>query len=425
MSDAGVNYDARATSPMVYPSPSGGGGQYPQSAHSSPGGYYADQMPPPPAASPYGRPPNYLVQPSLDREQHQQLGEKSVSDRSKENNNEGGNGAAHHRKQSSLGSFLANSGFEDLFDDRGYDSAPEEQQSKRHNKNLSSASFLRSLSSDNFLKDHLEAVEEERHSGGNSPYASPHPNSTPTSPGGAYQPYPGYYSYGPPQPTSQWQQPKTYLQHSPIQPLPSTHQRHLFGGEAIQTQFPPPSPPHQCLEVSASNSDDLGDSNQKRQRRKCSMPDCPNRVVQGGLCIGHGAKRKTCAHPGCSKNVKAKGLCSTHGPARKRCNAEGCAKVAVQGGRCIAHGAKKKVCSYGDCTKQAIMGGMCKKHHDETNGVVKVRGQRKSKDGSPTISSTKGHPGHERGLSLFTDSAIVDTIISNSSVDEQENDGAL
>mmetsp|Transcript_7392 Transcript_7392/g.12548 ORF Transcript_7392/g.12548 Transcript_7392/m.12548 type:complete len:882 (-) Transcript_7392:99-2744(-) len=434
-SDAGVNYDSRA-SPMLYPTPSGGGGQYPPSAQSSPGGYYADQQPPPYAANPYARQSSDLSHTSLDREpQRQQPGEifqfdknSALSDRSKENSNDGGNGAAaHHRKQSSLGSFLANSGFEDLFDDVdvGYDSAPDEQQSKRHNKSLSSASFMRSLSSDNFLKDHLQAVVEEK--GVNSPYASPQVNSAPNSTADAYrQPYPGYYSYGPPQPTSQWQEPNNYLRHSPIQTLPpSTQQRPLFGGGAIQTQFLPPSPPQQCLDVTTPNSaDDSGqDANQKRQRRKCSVPDCPNRVVQGGLCISHGAKRKTCAHPGCEKNVKAKGLCSTHGPARKRCNAEGCAKVAVQGGRCIAHGAKKKVCSYAECNKQAILGGMCKKHHDETHGVVKVRGSRKPKDGSPASPTSKGKPGHERGLSLFTDSAIVDTIISNGGLDEQQKGG--
>ena len=81
---------------------------------------------------------------------------------------------------------------------------------------------------------------------------------------------------------------------------------------------------------------------QKRSRRKCTVPNCTNKVVQGGLCISHGAKRKICSHPGCTKNVKKLGLCSAHGPARKKCEFEGCVKVAVQGGRCIAHGAKKK-----------------------------------------------------------------------------------
>ena len=446
VSDAEVNYNARA-SPLVYPSPSGGEGQCPPSAHSSPGGYYADQTSPPPyAANPYARPPNCLSQPSLEREQLQQLtgdsfrSDKNLafSDRSKENSNDTGNvSAAHHRNTSSLGDFLEDSGFEDLFDDGGYDSAPDEvQQSKRHNKSLSSASFLRSLSSDNFLKDHLEVVEEEQHKVGNSPYASPLMNSTPNSTGGAYhQPYPsypgsmpGYYPYGPPQSTSQWQQPNNYLQHSPIKPLPSSQQRPLFGGDTVQTQFPSPPSQERCFAMSTPSSDSADGSGQdsgKRQRRKCSMPDCPNRVVQGGFCISHGAKRKTCAHPGCEKNVKAKGFCSTHGPARKRCNAEGCAKVAVQGGRCIAHGAKKKVCAYSDCAKQAILGGMCKKHHDETHGVVKVRGSRKPKDGSPTSPTGKGKPGHERGLSLFTDTAIVDSIIRNASAEEQHNDGAF
>eukprot|EP00986_Skeletonema_menzelii_P005319 scaffold1915_cov143-Skeletonema_menzelii.AAC.5 len=427
-SDAGVNYDARA-SPMIYPSPSGGGGQYPPSAQSSPGGYY-DKPPPPYSENPYVRAPSDLSQPSLDRGQQLQPGEyfqvdknAALSDRSKENSNDGGNVAAvHHRKQSSLGSFLANSGFEDLFDDVdvGYDSAPDEQQSKRHNKSLSSASFMRSLSSDNFLKDHLEAVVEEQPKDGNSPYQL---NSAPNSKSAAYQqPHPGYY-HGPTQSTTQWQEPNNYFRHSPIQV--SAQHRPLFGGGTIQTQFLPPSPPPQCMDVSTPNSTDgsCQDGHQKRQRRKCSVPDCANRVVQGGLCISHGAKRKTCAHPGCDKNVKAKGLCSTHGPARKRCNAEGCTKVAVQGGRCIAHGAKKKVCSYADCQKQAILGGMCKKHHDETHGVVKVRGSRKPKGGSPASPTSKGKPTHERGLSLFTDSAIVDTIISNGSVDEQQKGG--
>lgn len=102
-----------------------------------------------------------------------------------------------------------------------------------------------------------------------------------------------------------------------------------------------------------------------RHRRKCAVAECQNRVVQGGLCISHGAKRKTCNFPGCTKNVKKQGKCSAHGPERKRCEAEGCTKVAVQGGRCISHGAKKKGCCIEGCTKQSIIQGMCKKHHDE------------------------------------------------------------
>jgi len=145
----------------------------------------------------------------------------------------------------------------------------------------------------------------------------------------------------------------------------------------------------------------------KRIRRKCTVQGCANRVVQGGLCISHGAKRKTCKHPGCNKNVKKAGLCSTHGPARKRCEAEGCQKVAVQGGRCIAHGAKKKLCIVDGCQKQAILSGMCKKHHDQSGGEGSGLASssemgvcQEIKPRSPT--DAKSHkPTHTRGLSIF------------------------
>jgi hypothetical protein len=155
----------------------------------------------------------------------------------------------------------------------------------------------------------------------------------------------------------------------------------------------------------------------KRVRRKCTVGDCQNRVVQGGLCIAHGAKRKQCKHPGCTKHVKKAGLCSTHGPARKRCNAGGCNKVAVQGGRCIAHGAKKKLCSVEPCAKQAILGGMCKKHHDQAQhdstgppaGIEAMTCkiiESKSDTAGSSKTSGKGKPGHTRGLSIFQEFSV-------------------
>ena len=113
----------------------------------------------------------------------------------------------------------------------------------------------------------------------------------------------------------------------------------------------------------------------KRIRRKCSAPNCNNRVVQGGVCVTHGAKRKLCSHPGCTKAVKLAGACSTHGPARKKCDTEGCTRVAVQGGKCLSHGARRKICNYPcvggkkPCERNAIMGGMCKKHYDHVQNA--------------------------------------------------------
>ena len=161
----------------------------------------------------------------------------------------------------------------------------------------------------------------------------------------------------------------------------------------------------------------------KRTRRKCNIGGCTNRVVQGGLCISHGAKRKLCGHAGCTKHVKKAGMCSAHGPPRKLCEFDDCSKVAVQGGRCIAHGARKKLCCVNLCKKQAILAGMCKKHHDqhleaEAKGN-KSRGHRRglSIDDMNTVNQNslddaKQTPTHNRGLSIFTDKEVVEKIIT-------------
>ena len=86
----------------------------------------------------------------------------------------------------------------------------------------------------------------------------------------------------------------------------------------------------------------------------------------------------------------------------------------MQGGRCIAHGAKKKLCSFEECKKQAILGGMCKKHYDAVNGVVKQK-----KTATP---KQKSLGGHQRGLSIFQDSTVVDRIINNTAP-PADNDG--
>lgn len=161
----------------------------------------------------------------------------------------------------------------------------------------------------------------------------------------------------------------------------------------------------------------------KRLRRKCAVLNCPNRVVQGGHCIAHGAKRKTCKHPGCTKNVKKAGMCSTHGPARKRCEVAGCAKVSVQGGLCIAHGAKKKLCQVEGCKKQAILSGMCKKHRDQNYGTVSssqldsASEKTAPLDMGTSVEEAKPEPmptmpTHIRGLSIFQEENIQTFLFS-------------
>lgn len=90
-----------------------------------------------------------------------------------------------------------------------------------------------------------------------------------------------------------------------------------------------------------------------------------------------------------------------------------------------------------ECTKQSILGGMCKKHYDEVNGVVKqrvVRGVKKlvmPKEGGcdgVNDDDTNGGGGrkkrgsHQRGLSIFQDNDLMETIINNGSP-QAEDDG--
>ena len=128
---------------------------------------------------------------------------------------------------------------------------------------------------------------------------------------------------------------------------------------------------HQChrSQTTMATTSTKKHAKPKRKANKCTAEGCKNTVVQGGVCLQHGAKRKQCKHPGCTKNVKQAGMCSAHGPARKRCETLGCKNIAVQGGVCISHGAKQKICSFTQCTKKSKVkfGNLCKHHFDLTN----------------------------------------------------------
>jgi hypothetical protein len=116
-----------------------------------------------------------------------------------------------------------------------------------------------------------------------------------------------------------------------------------------------------------------------RWRRSCAVTGCPNGVVQGGVCISHGAKRKACSVHGCTKPVKKHGKCSAHGPERQKCKVEGCTKVSVRDGKCHSHGAKRRTCAIEGCLKQPTVGDMCKHHYDSFHEIPKVRKSRKRK----------------------------------------------
>eukprot|EP00522_Entomoneis_paludosa_P005513 CAMPEP_0172450548 /NCGR_PEP_ID=MMETSP1065-20121228/8835_1 /TAXON_ID=265537 /ORGANISM="Amphiprora paludosa, Strain CCMP125" /LENGTH=716 /DNA_ID=CAMNT_0013202341 /DNA_START=367 /DNA_END=2517 /DNA_ORIENTATION=- len=271
----------------------------------------------------------------------------------------------HHRKLSSfssLGTILGSS----MFASTGSGPESDDPKSKKHHRTTSSSvSFLNGLEVGLDDANFLRNLQASNVSTASTFRSSPPPAVPATT---AKEP-------------DTFKQPTARRAHSPPPPPPPR----LSSSDEVEET------PSSSLKLAAGGTS-------KRVRRKCTTPGCTNRVVQGGLCISHGAKRKTCKHPGCNKNVKKAGLCSTHGPARKRCEYGDCQKVAVQGGRCIAHGAKKKLCSVDECTKQAILSGMCKKHHDQT----KLRKKHGDDYCRPVSQSSGAHkPTHTRGLSIF------------------------
>jgi hypothetical protein len=333
---------------------------------------------------------------------------------------------AHHRKLSScssIGAIITSS----MFDAIGDQSEPVKG---HHRSTSSSVSFLQGLDvlegSDVMFLHHLHA-------------STPAYGAPPTTSASDPPPPPSHYgappqltslsavppppAYGPPQPTGSSAGPQPAFYGPPHPNSSSSVSPPSYGPPLTISSSMPPMPPLGAPSTESHNGlpplleqpmhefEDSDGTHQlaaggtsKRVRRKCTLAGCPNRVVQGGLCIAHGARRKVCNHPGCTKNVKKAGMCSTHGPARRRCDGEGCNKVAVQGGRCIAHGAKKKMCSVDNCKKQAILSGMCKKHHDkwalDPNAPPMTCVVIASGSGS---GSGQAKPAHKRGLSIFQD----------------------
>ena len=101
---------------------------------------------------------------------------------------------------------------------------------------------------------------------------------------------------------------------------------------------------------------------QAKERKLCSVNDCSNISVNGGVCYRHGATRKLCKIESCTLVALQKGVCLRHGAKHPRCKAEGCTKQAQNGGVCRNHGAKVKLCSSDGCSNKARRGGVCIKH---------------------------------------------------------------
>ena len=77
----------------------------------------------------------------------------------------------------------------------------------------------------------------------------------------------------------------------------------------------------------------------KVKRYECSADGCTKYVVNGGVCVRHGAKVKLCSSERCTNIVVNGGVCIRHGASVKRCNRAGCSNQVQRRGVCIKHGA--------------------------------------------------------------------------------------
>jgi hypothetical protein len=79
------------------------------------------------------------------------------------------------------------------------------------------------------------------------------------------------------------------------------------------------------------------------KKKRCSFEGCTTVVINGGVCITHGAIKK------------------------KRCSFKGCTNGAVKGGVCVTHGATRKGCSFEGCTSNARgKEGVCYRHREKS-----------------------------------------------------------
>ena len=75
------------------------------------------------------------------------------------------------------------------------------------------------------------------------------------------------------------------------------------GTKASEVEAAEGEPPAVRMVIPAAPPPHNNHPKRKRVKRKCSQQNCENNVVQGGVCLTHGARRKCCSHPRCEKPV--------------------------------------------------------------------------------------------------------------------------
>ena len=123
------------------------------------------------------------------------------------------------------------------------------------------------------------------------------------------------------------------------------------------------------------------------KKKQCSIEECTNKAVQGGVCRRHGAKVeiKLCSYEGCVNQVINNGVCISHGAKRKkRCSQEGCTNQAKRRGVCKRHGA------YRNANDESTAFGS---EFEQTTAARSQTNERANESSIMGQSVTKGVPG--------------------------------
>jgi len=81
------------------------------------------------------------------------------------------------------------------------------------------------------------------------------------------------------------------------------------------------------------------------------------------VCVKHGTKKKQCSREGCTNQAQIGEVCIRHGAINVDMNAPlRSAQILLQGGVCMKHGARVKQCSSDGCTNHARCGEVCIRH---------------------------------------------------------------
>ena len=151
---------------------------------------------------------------------------------------------------------------------------------------------------------------------------------------------------------------------------------------------------------------------------------CDKNVKKAGYCSAHGPARKRCEFEGCERVAVQGGKCISHGAKKKLCEVVGCTKQAILSGTCKKHHDEKS----------GLRPAMIESNPVKTNKGTPSSGKPNSnmcvvigRSGDDSVDNQNpSSPQHARRESFRGDNATVEAIFKNdvSFSESVQNSGA-